>query len=94
LENPPTGLAAISVGGAHSLGLKGDGTLVAWGANKKGQCMVPTRLANSVAIAAGEAHNAVLKSDGTALAWGSDTYGESRSRGALITLGRPMCRAT
>jgi alpha-tubulin suppressor-like RCC1 family protein len=32
---------AIAAGWAHSLALKNDGTLVAWGANSNGQANIP-----------------------------------------------------
>ena len=36
-EQNGTGYIAIAAGGLHSLGLKADGTLVAWGNNGSGQ---------------------------------------------------------
>ena len=65
LEN----LAAISAGGYHSLGLKIDGTVVAWGSNLSGQCNVPAGLSDVTAIAGGYAHSLALKSDGVVIAW-------------------------
>ena len=35
------GFTDIAAGGAHSLGLKEDGSLVAWGDNGHGQCDTP-----------------------------------------------------
>ena len=54
----------------HSLGLKSDGTIVAWGHNGSGQCNVPAPNADFVAVAGGGYHSLGLKSDGTIVAWG------------------------
>jgi hypothetical protein len=43
---------AIAAGWKHSLALKNDGTVVAWGDNSLGQLDVPANLSNVVAIAA------------------------------------------
>ena len=68
---------AVAAGGAHSLALKSDHTVVAWGYNSAGQSLVPGGLSNVVAIAAGGDHSLALKSDGTVVAWGDNAYGES-----------------
>lgn len=70
---PWRGASSLSGGGSHSLGLKADGTIVAWGANGNGQRNVPAPNANFVAVAAGESHSLGLKSDGTVIAWGDDS---------------------
>jgi hypothetical protein len=46
-------VVAIAAGKHHSLALKADGQLVAWGNNAKGQSMVPAGLTNVVAVCAG-----------------------------------------
>ena len=73
----PTGLAA---GALHSLVLKADGTVIAWGAGSTnssagsvfnyGQAIVPAAATNVVAIASGECHSLALRLDGTVVAWG------------------------
>ena len=60
----------IAGGLVHSLALRSDGTVVAWGENFSGQCMVPAGLSGVVAIAAGGSHSLALKSDGTVAEWG------------------------
>jgi len=47
------GFTAISAGGYHSLGLKQDGSIVAWGENYEGQCDVPLPDSGFTAVAAG-----------------------------------------
>ena len=78
----------ISVsGGYHSLALKEDGTVWAWGYNYYGQLGDGTNtnrdkpiqveeLSNIIAIAAGYYHSLAVKSDGTVWAWGRNDYGQ------------------
>jgi hypothetical protein len=78
-------IVAIAAGSRHSLALKSDGTLLAWGRDTAGQLgiggipnsaskqatpVVVTGANDIVAIAAGGSHSLALKSDGTLLAWG------------------------
>jgi hypothetical protein len=53
-------VVAISASGGHSLALKSDGTVVAWGGNLSGQANVPTGLNSVIAIAAGGYHSLAL----------------------------------
>ena len=64
----------IAAGHEHSLAIKEDGTVVAWGSNTSGQCNVPRRLIDVVAIEAGGSHSLALKEDGTVVAWGWNKY--------------------
>ena len=68
----------IAAGDSHSLALKADGTVVAWGKLQDvytdfGQCDVPSGLSGVTAIAASFAHSLALKGDGTVSAWGCGT---------------------
>jgi len=61
---------AVSGGETFSLGLKDDGSIVAWGRNTFGQCNVPAPNTGFIAIAVGYAHSLGLKNDGSIVAWG------------------------
>jgi alpha-tubulin suppressor-like RCC1 family protein len=65
--NPAVGLAA---GGYHSVAVRADGTLVAWGNDDAGQTDVPAGLDRVVGIAAGLYHNVAVRADGTIRTWG------------------------
>src|SRR3990172_4666003 len=84
-DSPPNKIAA---GGAHTIALKLDGTLWAWGLNTTGQIgdPIPTIIqkipmqigtdANWTTIATGFSHTIALKSDGTLWAWGNNSSGQ------------------
>ena len=71
-----TTVTAISAGVFHSLALKDNGEIVAWGDNEFGQLNVPDGLANVIAIDAGVFHNLALKADGQVVAWGINDLGQ------------------
>jgi alpha-tubulin suppressor-like RCC1 family protein len=72
-------VAAVS-GGGHSLALKTDGTVWAWGFDVSGVQRTPAQIPNLtsvVAIAASASgHSLALKSDGTVWAWGNNEWGQ------------------
>jgi alpha-tubulin suppressor-like RCC1 family protein len=67
----------VSAGVLHSVVLKSDGTVSAFGTNNDGQTNVPPGLNNVVAVSAGGYHTLALKSDGTVVAWGSNWQAQS-----------------
>ncbi|MCL2503242.1 MAG: cell wall-binding repeat-containing protein [Coriobacteriia bacterium] len=79
---------AISVGFNHSLALKTDGTLWAWGINwygglgdgTKEDKSTPTRIGDATdwkALSAGDWHSLAIKDDGSLWAWGTNFFGEA-----------------
>jgi alpha-tubulin suppressor-like RCC1 family protein len=86
-----TNWAEISVGAGHSLALKQDGSLWAWGQNESGQVgdgttsnkYVPIRISPDLgwkSIAAGAFNGYALKNDGTIWGWGLDVMNGSRAK--------------
>lgn len=88
-----TNIIAVSTGGyfggpnGHSLALKNDGTVWAWGYNNNGQLgdnttaekHIPFQVAGLsgiVAVSAGGATSMVLKNDGTIWMWGYNIFGQ------------------
>jgi alpha-tubulin suppressor-like RCC1 family protein len=79
-----SGVEDIAGGAYHCLGLKDDGTVVAWGEGPLGDrsdedSSTPVevyRLGGVEAIAAGYEHSLALKSDGTVWAWGDNNDGQ------------------
>ncbi|MFZ5502324.1 MAG: Ig-like domain-containing protein [Pseudomonadota bacterium] len=82
------GWKVVSAGNMHTVAIKTDGTLWAWGWNLYGQFgdgttgtfkTTPTQIGTAntwAAVAAGVYHTVALQSDGTLWAWGLNGYGE------------------
>ncbi|MED4571116.1 Ig-like domain-containing protein [Brevibacillus agri] len=86
VEEVSTRAKRLSAGGSHTLLVKEDGTVWAWGNNGFGQLGInniydtpsPTKigtLANIVSVAAGEFSGYALDVDGKVYAWGHNGYG-------------------
>lgn len=86
---PSTTWTAIAGGNLHTLALKSNGTLWAWGDNTSGQLgdgtsgsgtwkKTPVQISGTTwkAIAGGANHSLALKSDGTLWAWGDNSFGQ------------------
>lgn len=71
-----SGVTAISAGDFHTLALKVDKTVVAWGDDANGQSTVPAGLSGVVAVDGGGFHSVALKSDGTVAVWGDNAAGQ------------------
>jgi alpha-tubulin suppressor-like RCC1 family protein len=73
-----SGVIAIDAGLNHSVALKADGRVIAWGDDTFDQLKVPPQaLSGVIAISAGGDHSLALKDDGTVVAWGSKDAGET-----------------
>jgi alpha-tubulin suppressor-like RCC1 family protein len=70
------GVIAVAASYLHSLALKQDGTVVAWGGNYLGQCDVPAGLSNVTAVSAGTDHSVALKQDGGIVVWANNYHGQ------------------
>jgi PKD repeat protein len=86
---PDNAWNAIALGGRHSVALKPDGTLWAWGRNGDGQLGLgdntivsqptPTQIGTEnqwIAVLAGYISTAALKADGSLWTWGDNYYGQ------------------
>ena len=65
----------ISAGTGYTVGLKRDGTVVAVGDNRAGECNV-SGWTDIVAVSTGFWHTVGLKRDGTVVAVGNNEYGQ------------------
>ncbi|MEI7946967.1 MAG: putative Ig domain-containing protein [bacterium] len=60
---PPaaTGVVAVAVGSNHSLALRKDGKVIAWGLNDVGQCSETSNVTYAVSIASGLSHGLAIR---------------------------------
>ena len=61
---------SVAAGGQHSLALRSDGRVYAWGKPGSAQASAPANLADVVMISAGNSHAAALTRDGRVYSWG------------------------
>jgi ELWxxDGT repeat protein len=71
-------IVAIAGGSGHSLALKRDGTLIAWGDTTwNAPSSIPADLTNVSIVAAGAWHSLAVRSNGTVVAWGFNSSGQT-----------------
>ncbi len=81
LDFPPARYLSVAAGKYHTLAIRPDGTVRAWGAGttsggpspKFGQSIVPAALGVGTKIAAGGFHSLAIKANETMAAWGAGT---------------------
>jgi len=94
-------MVAFAGGAYHTLGLRRDGTVWAWGLNRAGQLgdgTTPDRatpvevqgLTDVVAIAGGVGHTIALRRDGAVWAWGSNEWSQLGDGGTTIDRSTPI----
>ncbi|MCL0099854.1 hypothetical protein M1O55_03175 [Dehalococcoidia bacterium] len=99
-----TNWSAISAGDFHTVALKSDGTLWAWGWNYYGQLgdgtttrkNTPTQIGidtNWRSISAGDSHTAALKTDNTLWTWGHNARGQLGD-GTILSKSTPVQEST
>ncbi|HEY5909782.1 MAG TPA: hypothetical protein VJA21_04170 [Verrucomicrobiae bacterium] len=76
ISNRTVDAVAIAAGQDHSLLLRRDGTIYAWGNNGSGQCSPPADLGPALGIAGGGYHSLAVTANRTVVGWGDNSYGQ------------------
>jgi alpha-tubulin suppressor-like RCC1 family protein len=72
-----TNLVALDTFFQHTLALRQDGQVIAWGHDMEGETAVPPTATNVIAVAAGNYFSVALREDGSLLVWGDTNSAET-----------------
>ena len=72
----PASCLSIAAGGQHSVALKSNGSVQAWGSPADGRCDTPGVHSAATRVAAGRDHTLALLPSGEIIAWGSNAAGQ------------------
>jgi len=83
-----SGVVAMAAGPYHTVALKEDGSVFAWGLNTHGQTTVPhiAQLGGVVAVAAGDEHTVVLTTAQVAFGWGQNFHGQTAAETGVVAI--------
>lgn len=73
---PVSPIKTVIAGPYHTLAIRWNLSVSAWGDNTYGQVSGPNGLAGVIAVAAGMYHSVALRIDGTVVAWGDNSLGQ------------------
>jgi len=77
----------LHCGAYHTVALRDDNTVLAFGDNQKGQSSVPTDLGSVRVVRAGHEHTVALLHDGSIRAWGSNRFFELTQPSGMLAPG-------
>ncbi|MEY5033290.1 MAG: hypothetical protein RL354_2321, partial [Planctomycetota bacterium] len=80
-----TALRSVGAGAYHSIALRFDRTVVAWGRNSSGQTAVPDDVFDVSAVAGGGSHSVALRTNGVVRCWGLNSDGQCNVPAALTS---------
>ena len=76
VPEPNSGFVAVAGGWLHSLGLRSDYSIVAWGSDDFNQCTVTSPASGFISIATGFYHSLGLRTDSSIAVFGQDDHGQ------------------
>ena len=86
-----TNIMGVAAGAFHTVVVKSNGIVTAWGNNVYSQCSIPSGLSNVVKVAAGMYHSVALKQNGTVVAWGDNSVSQCNVPAGLSNVVQICC---
>ena len=84
-HGPSEGFASVSAGLDHTCGIRTDGSVACWGANRYGESIPPP--SELALVSAGAGYTCGLTTDGSLTCWGADDRGQSTPpRGSFVAV--------